>query len=208
METRIDPATTTLLVVDPQIDMLNAKGALWDLVGGEVQRLDVVGKLAALKAAAEEVGIVVMYATVGIDEPTYAGLQPVNGLQALMSDRHVAVPGKGGECDARLVPGASTVMLRSRTGPSPATSDLQSQLEARGIKTLIVAGMIANLCVESHVREVSDWGYRTLVVGDALGSTGGPETHSATLANMSLFATEVAECHDVLQALKGLLETA
>ncbi len=207
MEARIDPKTTALLVVDPQVDMLEPEGALWDLVGGEVQRLEVVSRLAALKAAAESAGLVVMYATIGIDEPSYAGLEPVNGLQALMAQRRVALPGKGGACASRLAPTASTVMLRPRTGPSPSTSDLREQIECRGIRTLIVTGMIANLCVESHVREVSDWGYRTLVVGDAIGTTD-PETHAATLGNMGLLATEVVQCGEMLDALEGLAATA
>ncbi len=200
MNTPIDRNTTALLLVDPQVDMLAAEGALGDLLGAEVNRLDIVRKLARLKATAEGTGLTVMYATIGLDEPTYAGLEPVNGLQGLMQQRRVAMPGKGGACHPELAPSETTVMLQPRTGPSPHGSDLWAQLESRGIKTLLVAGMIANLCVESHVREASDKGYRTLVVGDAIGTTS-PEAHQATLQNMGLLATEVVQSGDILETL-------
>ena len=203
MNAQIDRETTALLLVDPQVDLLEPGGALGDLLGGEVGRLDIVNTLDLLKSAAEAAGLTVMYATIEIDESTYAGLQPINGLQGLMQERRVALPGKGGACHPRLLPGDATVMLQPRTGPSPSSSDIWEQLETRGMKTLVVAGMIANLCVESHVREAGDMGYRTLVVGDAIGTTS-PEAHQSTLQNMGLFATEVVESQDVLNELGRL----
>ena len=60
--------------------------------------------------------------------------------------------------------------------------------------------MIANLCVESHVREAADQGLSALVVGDAI-ATVSDEAHAGTLANLGLFATEVVTTRDVIESL-------
>ena len=45
MTKQIDPKSTALLIIDPQNDFLSEGGAVWDLVGSEVQKYNVVKKL-------------------------------------------------------------------------------------------------------------------------------------------------------------------
>ena len=55
----------------------------------------------------------------------------------------------------------------------PEANDLVLQLRKRGISKVILAGMSANLCVESHLRELLEQGFEIAVVKDATaGSTG------------------------------------
>ena len=53
----------------------------------------------------------------------------------------------------------------------PQTNDLVLQLRKRHINKIILAGMLANLCVESHLRELLEQGFEVAVVKDA---TAGP----------------------------------
>ncbi len=53
----------------------------------------------------------------------------------------------------------------------PETNDLALQLRKKGVSQIILAGMAANLCVESHLRELLEQGFEIVVVRDA---TGGP----------------------------------
>ena len=55
----------------------------------------------------------------------------------------------------------------------PETNDLTLQLRKKGISQIILAGMAANLCVESHLRELVEQGFEVAVVRDA---TAGPRT--------------------------------
>ena len=62
-------------------------------------------------------------------------------------------------------------MKTSVTSPhkiyGPETNDLVLQLRKRGINKIILAGMSANLCVESHLRELIENGFEVSVVKDA-----------------------------------------
>jgi nicotinamidase-related amidase len=49
----------------------------------------------------------------------------------------------------------------------PENNDLVLQLRKRGINHVILAGMSANLCVESHMRELIEQGFKVTVVSDA-----------------------------------------
>lgn len=53
----------------------------------------------------------------------------------------------------------------------PQTNDLVLQLGKRGIRKIILGGMLANMCVESHLRELLERGFEVAVVKDA---TAGP----------------------------------
>ena len=55
----------------------------------------------------------------------------------------------------------------------PETNDLALQLRKHGVSQVILAGMAANLCVESHLRELLEQGFEVAVVRDA---TAGPTT--------------------------------
>jgi nicotinamidase-related amidase len=53
----------------------------------------------------------------------------------------------------------------------PETNDLALQLRKKGVSQIILAGMAANLCIESHLRELIEQGFEIVVVRDA---TAGP----------------------------------
>lgn len=49
----------------------------------------------------------------------------------------------------------------------PGASDLQEQLDARGIENVVVTGTVTNVCVEGTVRDARQLGYRVVLVADA-----------------------------------------
>ena len=57
----------------------------------------------------------------------------------------------------------------------PETNDLVLQLRKRGKSKVILAGMSANLCTESHLRELLEQGFEVSVVSDATAGAKHPE---------------------------------
>ena len=62
------------------------------------------------------------------------------------------------------------------------TSDIDIQLRKRGIDMIVLCGMSANLCVESHLRDAEEKGYEVLVVNDATAAAG-EDAYKAALTN-------------------------
>ena len=46
--------------------------------------------------------------------------------------------------------------------------------EKRGVSQIVLAGMAANLCVESHLGHLLEEGFEIVVVGDATAAPGSP----------------------------------
>ena len=57
----------------------------------------------------------------------------------------------------------------------PETNDLVLQLRKRGVSQILLAGMAANLCLESHLRELIEQGFEVAVVRDATAGPRAPE---------------------------------
>lgn len=194
---------TALIIVDPQIDVLSSEGAAWDLFGSQVVQRGTVGNLRDLRYAAESAEVPTFYSRIEVTDHDYEAWQPHNGLQQLMGERKLFRKGAGARFLPELEPSAKTVLLSPRKGPSSVHSDVADQLRKRGIQTIVVAGMVANLCVESQVRDATDDGFDAIVVGDAI-ATIGDEAHEAALANFGLLATHVVSTQDVVRALRGV----
>ena len=88
----------------------------------------------------------------------------------------------------------------------PQTNDLVLQLRKRHIDKVILAGMLANLCVESHLRELLEQGFEVAVVKDA---TAGPrhpvigDGYKAAVINFGFLANAVLTTDDAVKAMKS-----
>jgi nicotinamidase-related amidase len=87
----------------------------------------------------------------------------------------------------------------------PQTNDLVLQLRKRRINKVILAGMLANLCVESHLRELIEQGFEVAVVKDATAAPRHPEIgdgYTAAVINYGFIANAVLTTNDAVKAMK------
>jgi nicotinamidase-related amidase len=75
----------------------------------------------------------------------------------------------------------------------PEQNDLVLQLRKQKIDQVILAGMSANLCVESHLRELLEMGFEVAVVKDATAAAQIPEGdgYLSALINFRFIANAV-----------------
>ena len=64
-----------------------------------------------------------------------------------------------------------------------------------------MTGMSANLCVESHLRDATEFGFEVIVVEDAAAGAG-PYSKDAALTNFEFIASEVTMTDDILERLR------
>ncbi len=88
----------------------------------------------------------------------------------------------------------------------PEQNDLVLQLRKRGISKVVLAGMSANLCIESHLRELLEQGFEVAVVADATAAAQHPELgdgYAAALTNFRYIAGAVLTTEETVNALAG-----
>jgi nicotinamidase-related amidase len=78
------------------------------------------------------------------------------------------IPGtKGAEIHASVTPLAGETVVEKNFPNSFRATSLQSVLEEKGVKNLVVAGMMTHMCVDATVRHAADAGYKITLLGDA-----------------------------------------
>jgi nicotinamidase-related amidase len=97
-----------------------------------------------------------------------------------------------------------TIVVSPHKVWGPQTNDLVLQLRKRGIQKVILGGMLANMCVESHLRELLEQGFQVAVIKDA---TAGPrhpvwgDGYQAALVNYNFLAHAVWSTSEVVQGM-------
>ncbi len=208
METEIDVKRTALVIVDPQIDFLSPESVVWDLVGEQVEKNKVVEHLVALKQAAERAGIPVVYSPHFFSDAEYGSWRHLNMIDKVMFQRRMFdVSAKGARFLPELAPTRETVVLSPHKALSGFwANDIQLQLRQRDVQTIILAGMSANLCIESHLRDAAENGFEVIVVKDATAGAGAEATQAAYV-NYGFIANEVVTTDEVLDAIRAASAT-
>ena len=88
----------------------------------------------------------------------------------------------------------------------PENNDLVLQLRKRGIGRVILCGMSANLCVESHLRELLERGFEVIVVKDATAAAQTPDLgdgYAAALINFGFIANAVVTTEEAIGGMRA-----
>ena len=88
----------------------------------------------------------------------------------------------------------------------PESNDLALQLRKRGIDKVILGGISANLCVEAHLRELTEQGFEVAVVKDATAGAQlpGGDFYQAALLNFRMIASQVMTTEEAVGAIQGM----
>ena len=193
---------TDLREVANEVDSLDPAAVMWDELENYVTENDVVEKLSDLQDAAREGDVPVFYSPHYYTDDEFETWDELNSIDQLMFDvRMYDVNQEGSEIVSELEPDENTYVLSAHKHLSGFwANDIQAQLTKRGIDTIVLAGMYANLCVESHLRDAVENGYEVLVVTDATGAPG-PEMLEAARTNYEMIAHETAEADEVASRL-------
>ncbi len=214
---KIDPANTALVVTDPQNDFLSPDGVTWGVVGRSVTENHTVENLEVLFRSAKKAGIPV-FVSPHYYFPHDHGWKFEGALETMMHaigmfDRKDPLSldgfeGSGADWLARYKPyieDGETVVSNPHKVYGPETNDLVLQLRKRGIDRVILAGMSANLCTESHMRELLEQGFEVLVVSDgtAAAIVREGDGYAAASTNFRFIANAVRTTEQVASELVG-----
>ncbi len=211
----IVPGRTALLITDPQNDFLSPKGVAWGVVGESVTENNTVENIDSLFEAAKANDMPV-FVSPHYYFPTDHGWQFEGALEALMHaigmfDREGALTTEGFEGSGadwleqykKYINDGETVVSNPHKVYGPETNDLVLQLRKRGIDKVILGGMSANLCTESHMRELIEQGFEVAVVSDATAAAIVEEGdgYEAALVNFRFIANTVWTTEQAVQKI-------
>lgn len=208
----IDKQHTAVLVTDPQNDFLHKDGKLYGLLKENMQALGTVKNIESLMQAAKQYGV-----TLAVDPLVYtkadgnwanAGklqrqLLEMKALHRTSLSDHKGFEGSGADFYAPYKPyinDGQTIVVAPHKMYGPESNDLIYQLRSREIDTVVLSGMVANLCVDSHMRALMENGFKVYVVKDAVAAPG-KEAYQAALVNYDMIANGVWTTKEAVKVL-------
>jgi nicotinamidase-related amidase len=108
----------------------------------------------------------------------------------------------GGDWHPELAPQPGDLVIREHWGQNGfANTDLDLQLKQRSIEKIILAGMMANTCIEATARYGAELGYHVTLVRDATAAFSSEAMHAAHEINGPAFAHAILTTDAVIAAL-------
>ena len=211
-----DADDTAVVVIDPQNDVLSPAGRNWEVLGTSVTENRTVEHLVDIFSTAKSGGYPV-FISPHYFYPTdhhwlFNGPLESDELGSDTFARRGALtlegfPGSGAdwlEAFKPFIDDDATVVASPHKVWGPQTNDLVLQLRKRRIAKVVLCGMLANICVESHLRDLLEQGFEIAVVRDA---TAGPrhpvqgDGYQAALVNYGFLAHAVPTTSEVVAAM-------
>lgn len=207
-----DRAHTAVLITDPQNDFLREDGMLYKLLADNLKELGTVGNIEKLMKTAKSAGV-----ALAVDPLVYTAsdktwsnagalqrqLLDMKALHRASLNEPKGFEGSGADFYGPYKPyiyDGKTIVVAPHKMYGPESNDLVYQLRSRNINTVVLGGMVANLCVDSHMRALMENGFKVYVVKDAVAAPGA-DAYKAALVNYGMIANGVLTTDEAVKAL-------
>jgi nicotinamidase-related amidase len=212
-----DRNNTAVVMIDPQNDVLSESGRGWPALHESIRENNTIENMERIFRTAKDYRYDV-FISPHYFYPTDKGWK-VNG--PVESDEIASgyfarkgilslegFEGSGADWLRRFKPyieDGKTIIASPHRVFGPETNDLVLQLRKRKIDRVILGGMLANLCVESHLRDFVEKGFEVAVVKDATAAAKHPTWgygYTAALINYAFLAHAVLTTEEAVKAMK------
>ncbi|MGW5867609.1 cysteine hydrolase [Streptomyces sp. NPDC055239] len=198
----LDPATTVLMTVECQQGVVGTESALPELAA-EARSSGALANVARLVSAAHQAGVQVLHA---VAERRPDGRGANHNARLFRAAGRLPVQQLSGTKAVRIAPPIEVAeedfVVRRLHGLSPlAGTDVDPLLRNLGCRTLLVAGVSANVAIPNAVFDAVNLGYTAVVPSDAI--AGVPSDYApAMIRNTLALVATIATTEDVLGSWK------
>ena len=213
----INKNDTAVVLTDPQNDVLSEQGVAWELVGDSIKENKTVENLERLLQAAKKNGFEVFisphycYSTDQVWKFGGPIEKMMHETKMFARTGALSLDGfsrSGADWLEQLKPfitDGKSVVVSPHKIFGPETNGLVVQLRKRDISKIILGGMLANLCVEAHLRELIEQGFEVAVVKDATAVPRHPQLgdgYKSALTNFGFIANAVLSTDEAVKAMQ------
>src|SRR5262249_25317213 len=213
----IENKDTAVVFTDAQNEVLDEGGLAWPLVRESLRENNTIENMERIFKAAKAQGFEV-FISPHYFYPTDKGwkfngpLETDEATSGMFARKGVlnldGFEGSGADWLERFKPyieDGKTIVVAPQRVWGTETNDLVLQLRKRKISKIILGGMLANMCVESHLRELLEQGFEVAVAKDATAAPKHPEWgygYEAALINYAFLAHAVLTTDQAVKAME------
>ncbi|KIL38704.1 hypothetical protein SD70_24840 [Gordoniibacillus kamchatkensis] len=194
---RPHPNNTAIVITDPQNDFLSPGGRGYHLTKDNIEQNNTLQNLELLMSTALNKGYQLFMSPHYLYPHDYGwkftGYEQnmLLGLRMYQVTNAYTPPSVGADFVHSFKPyifDRRTIVSTPHKVAGPQTNDLIYQLRQQRKEKTIIAGVLSNICVESHMRHLIENGFETAVVYDATAATS-ERDFQAAVTNYKAFAS-------------------
>lgn len=209
---------TAVVFIDPQNDVLSPRGVNWAVLKESVTENKTVENMERVFKRAKELDYLVFISphyfyptdvTWKMNGPIEQGEFENKSFARAGALDLTGFEGSGADWLESFKPyinDGKTIVVSPHKVFGPQTNDLVLQLRKNGISKILLGGMIANLCVESHLRDLLEQGFVVAVISDAVAGPRHPtigDGYKAAMTNYQFLAHAVLTTDQTIAEMKG-----
>ena len=191
-----EPNKSAVLVIDMQNDFCHPQGHFGKRNLNLLPVHEMIPSLKRFVDAARNLGVTIVHVRSFMDEK----LLPPSMIarnKALGREKGICLAGSWGAEFYQILPAGNDMILTKHTYSAFVNTDLQGKLLEKGIQSLMVTGVMTNVCCESTLRHGFMLGFYTFLVEDCCSSLD-EGAHLATVEYVRKYFGWVLEWNDVI----------
>lgn len=200
------PASTALLLVDPYNDFLSEGGKLQGRAKAVMDQVGTIAHMRQAVSACRAAGVAVFYVPHNRSKPSDFS-QWAHPTPYQLGGHRIQLFAEGSwgaQWHPDFQPEPQDVMIKEHRGSSGfANTDLDIQLRQRGIRKLILVGMLANTCLETTGKFGVELGYHVTLVRDATAAFSTQAMEVAHEINGPTYAHAIVTTSELVQMLSS-----
>jgi len=202
IEEYLKPKKSAILVIDMQNDFCHPQGHFGKQNLNLTATHEMVPRLKWFVDEARNLGITICHVRSYMDEEFLTPPMIARNKQ-LGRQEGICLKGSWGSEFYQVLPAENDIVLTKHAYSAFIGTNLQASLSERGIQTLMVTGVLTNVCCESTLRQAFMLGFYTFLIEDCCASID-QAAHLAAVDNVQKYFGWVVKSQDVINYWQGV----
>merc|ERR1712228_746245 len=197
----IQARKTAALFIEYQNEFTSEGGKLYDAVKDVMEANGMLNKSVTVASAVRKAGGKVFHAPIsfapdGSDNPN----KDLGILAGCANDKlFIAGTWNAEFCDSMRPEQQDVVVVGKKGLDAFPGTDLEAQLKAHGIETLVLAGFLSNCCVESTMRTAFEKAFNVITLTDCTAATSKEGQKAAVEGTYGMFSTPMSAAEFIVK---------
>ncbi|MBL4898961.1 MAG: cysteine hydrolase [Colwellia sp.] len=198
----MNPIKTALIVLDPQNDLTSSTGKLFPATQPVLDKFDVINNINQLTDSFRYAGATIIYSPIVFSKGyPEVGNTPYGVMASVIANEAMVKGTSGAEISQQFTMKDEDIILERSAIIAFEGTNLTQILKDKGITTIILCGLLSDICVEGTMRTAYSKGFEVFTLIDAT-ATLSLEKQEITAEHSYPLFSKVIKTEELLSLIK------
>lgn len=199
----MNPAKTALIVLDPQNDLTSSKGKLFPATKPVLEKFNVIKNINQLTKNFRQSGATIIFSPIVFSKGySEVGSTPYGVMTSVIANKAMVKGTKGAEIDPQFMMKDEDIILERSSIIAFEGTNLLKTLKDKGITTIVLCGLLSDICIEGTMRDAYSKGFEVFTLTDATATLSLEKQEITTKHSYPLFS-KIINTEDALSLIKS-----